>query len=96
MSAAGVSAATTSPRASMTTRSHDFGFREVVRRKENGGAALAALGLEQAPHAIAMLRIQADRRLVEDEQVGPMHRGAGDVGEPAPAARELPRRRAAC
>src|SRR5207249_3603130 len=67
-------------------------LREVVRREQDRRAALAPLGRENGPDQLAVLRIEADGRLVEDEEIGLVQRGARDVHQPAPPARELARR----
>ena len=68
-----------------------LGFGEIVGGEEDRGAALAALGREDGPDQLTVLGIEADGGLVEDQEVGPVQRGAGDVHQPPPAARELPR-----
>ena len=45
---------------------------------------------QDGPDQLAMLRVEPDGRLVEDEQFGPVQRRAGDVGEAAPPAGQPP------
>ena len=47
--------------------------------------------VEDGPDQLAVLGIEPDGRLVEDEEVGPVQRGAGDVDQPPPPAGELTR-----
>ena len=82
-------------RATAREQDHPVGglrLGEIVRGEEDRGAALAPLGAEDGPDQLAMLGIEADGGLVQDEQVRPVQRGAGDVDQPPPPARELPRR----
>ena len=65
-------------------------FGEVVGGKEDGGAAApGARRPGMAQIAVAVLGIEPHGRLVEDQQLGAVQRGAGDVGESPPSAREL-------
>src|SRR5262249_38150389 len=59
-------------------------------REENGRPAITALGLQDGPHLLPMLRVEADGRLIEDQEIGSVKRRACDVYQPTPAARELP------
>ena len=68
------------------------GVRRVRELLGMSQAAFAAFLFNQLPRALAMLRVEANRRLVEDEEVGPVEQSAGEVGQPAPAGRELARR----
>ena len=47
--------------------------------------------VQDAPDLLAVLGIEADRRLVEDQQIGPVERRASDVHEPPPSTGELSR-----
>ena len=51
-----------------------------------------ALGVEQGPDGVAVLGVETDGRLVEDEEIGLVKGGADHVGQAAPSARELTRR----
>ena len=67
------------------------GLLEVVGRQEDGGAGLAQPA-DLVPHPRPGLRIEAGRRLVEEEQRRPVDHADADV-EPAPhAARVRPAR----
>ena len=51
-----------------------------------------ALGIEQGPHGVAMLGVEPDGRLVEDQKIGLVEGCPDHVGQAPPPARELARR----
>ena len=69
-----------------------LGFGQIVRGEHDGYATRSALRLDQSPHAIAMLRIEAGRRLVQQQQIGLVDDRARNIGETSKATRELTRR----
>ena len=69
-------------------RAARLGFLEMVRRQQQRHAGRAQVG-EHVVDAIAALRIDADRRLVEQHDARPVHDAAGDVEAAAHAAGEL-------
>ena len=71
----------------MATRLHRrLGFLHVMRRVENGAAGLGQ-SLDAGQEMIARLRIDACCRLVEEENLGIVHHGAGEIQPPFHAAR---------
>ena len=64
-----------------------LGFEEIVGGEEDGGAPVPALRVQYGPHLLAVLGIEADRRLVEDQEIGPVECRASDVHEPPPSTR---------
>ena len=69
-------------------RAARFGFFEVVRRQQQRDARVRQLR-EHVVDAVAALRIDADRRLVEQHDARAMEHTAGDVQPPPHAAGEL-------
>ena len=67
-------------------------LREIMRGEEHGRAPFPPLRFEQRPHPVAVLGIEPDGRLVEDQEIGLVQRRPRDIQQPAPAARELPAR----
>src|SRR5206468_8353812 len=57
----------------------------------NRGAPIPPLCLQDGPDLLAMLRIEADGGLVEDEEIGSVKRRPRDVDQPPPPTGELPR-----
>src|SRR4051812_14407600 len=64
-----------------------LGLLDVVRAHEDRDA-LGAQPVDERPQLLAHLRVQADRRLVEEQQPGPVQEGARDEQAPAHAAAE--------
>ncbi len=58
------------------------GLVQVLRGQQHGGA-LGDHGPHDVPHLVAAARVEAGRRLVEEQQVGGAEDGGGDV-DPAP------------
>src|SRR5215204_2584760 len=58
-------------------------------REENGRATNPTLSIEERPYQLAMLGIESDGGLVEDQEVGMEQGRAGDVDQTAPAPRKL-------
>ena len=67
-----------------------LGLGEIVGGEQDGSAAGAALSVEQRPDPLPVLGVEADGRLIEDEEVGLMQQGPYEVYDPAPTAGELP------
>ena len=56
-----------------------FGLVEIGRAEQHGQALLADEMQDDLPQLAARQRIDADRRLVEEEQVGRAHQRAGEA-----------------
>ena len=67
-----------------------IGLVHVMRRKENRNALPLIEPAEVLPHLVAGLRIQAQRRLVEKDDLGMVQKPARDLKAPFHAAREFP------
>ena len=65
------------------------GFVHVVRRDEHRQVALRLDPLQHLPHGDARDRIEAGRRLVEEEDARLVHQAARDLDAPPHAAREV-------
>ena len=68
---------------------HAVGFVHVVRGQEDGHAFGLVQMLDVRPELIAALRIEAERRLVEKQDLGRVQQAARDLEAPLHAAREL-------
>ena len=60
----------------------DIGLLQVLRGQEDRDAVLPREPRHLRPERVAALRVEAGRRLVEEEDAGPVHEGKGEV-EPA-------------
>ena len=67
---------------------------EVVRRQQHGHAALGVDLGEELPHSLLRHDVEADRRLVEEEDLRVVQHRGGQLAAHALAERELPHRRA--
>ena len=67
------------------------GMGGVVRHQHQGRLRLGAEAEQQLDHAVARLFVEVARRLVGEEEAGPVDQGAGDGGPLAFAARQLGR-----
>jgi hypothetical protein len=65
----------------------------VVRRQDHGHAALAIEPLDERPHRELGHGVEADRGLVEKQQVGRVHERRREIGAHALAEAELADRR---
>jgi hypothetical protein len=65
-----------------------LGLLDVVRGHEDRGS-LGPQRVDQRPELLAHLRVEPDRRLVEEDKTRTVHEGAGDQQAPAHAAGEL-------
>ena len=65
-----------------------LGLLDVVRRHQDRDA-LGAQRVDQRPQLLADLRVEADGRLVEQDEPRPVHQRAGDQQPAAHAARQL-------
>ena len=69
------------------TRSHRLlGLVHVVRGEQDGHAVLGAQLGDQVPHRAAGDRVEADRRLVEDQQARAVHQRLRELQPPDHAA----------
>ena len=65
-----------------------LGLVHVVRGHEDGDADLVAQPADVAPDGVARLRVEADRRLVEEQHRRMVQQAAGDLQPPFHAAGE--------
>ena len=69
-----------------------LGLLEVVGGQEHGGAVLVADVAQVAPQPVAADRVEAGRRLVEEQDPGPVHQAPDDLELALHAARVAPQR----
>jgi hypothetical protein len=66
-----------------------LGFLHVVRRQEHGDAFLFVERLDLRPQLVARLRIETERRLVEEQDLRRVQESARDLQTPLHPAREV-------